>query len=139
MLSVAKDWRFHVDLPELVPEGTQFRVPNDIILTALKPDLLIISRSMKIIILIELTCPNDANLESWRKKKRDKYAKLRRWVTRGWNLHILSLEVISRGFVLANSFYELCTGLGVDTTKGKSFRDSLSKTALRCSYVIWIN
>ena len=139
ILLPTQHWLFHVGLPEFIESGGQFRVPHDIILTNLKPDLLMFSWKEKIIILIELTCPNDANLEYWRKEKREKYSKLRRWVTFGWTCHIFSLEVSSRGFVLANSCYELCGALGIEGAKKKSLRNSFSKTALRCSYVRWIN
>ena len=89
-----------------------------------------------IILLIELTCANDSNMEIRRKEKTTNYAKLKRWIAYGWTCHIFSLEVSSRGFVLANSFYELCGALGIEGAKRKSLRDSLSKTALRCSYVV---
>ena len=83
ILLLAKDWLFHMDLPEFVEEEGQFRVPHDIVLTDLRPDILLISRKEKIVIIIELSCPNDKNLEYWRKKKRDIYAKLKRWVAYG--------------------------------------------------------
>ena len=73
------------------------------------------------------------------KKKRKKYAKLKRWVAHGLNLHILSLAVSSRRFVLANSFNELFDSLGIESSKKKTFRNALSKIALGCSYVVWIN
>ena len=139
ILLLAQDWLFHIDLPEFIEAGTQYRVPHDIILTNLKPDLLLISWKQKIIIIIEITSPNDNNLEYWRKKKRDKYDKLKRWVAYGWACHVFSLEVSSRGFVQANSFYELCAALGIEGPNRKSLRNSLSKIALRCSYVVWIN
>ena len=139
ILLLAKDWLFHTDLPEFIESGCRFSVPHDIILTDLKPDLLIISRNAKILIIVEVTCPNDSNLEFWRKKKRDKYEKLRRWMAYGWTCHVFSMEVSSRGFVLAKSFYELCGAFGIEGPKRKSFMNSLAKTALRCSYVVWIN
>ena len=40
---LAQYWLFHVDLPEFLGPGSQFRVPHDIILTDLKPDVLLIS------------------------------------------------------------------------------------------------
>ena len=63
ILLLAKDWLFHVDLPGFVESGSRFRVPHDIILTDLRPDLLLISRKPKIIILLEVTSHNDSNLE----------------------------------------------------------------------------
>lgn len=78
-----KDWLFHLNLPEFVSGGTKFRVHNDIVLTVLEPGPHIISRSTKIIVVIELTCPNDAKLESWRKAKREIYGKLGLWTTHG--------------------------------------------------------
>ena len=108
-------------------------MPHNIILTDLRPDLLLISRKERIIVIIELSCPNDRNLEYWRRKKRDKYAKLKRWVAYGWKCHIYSLEVSSRGFVLANSLFEVCDLLGIASSGRKALRDILTKAALRCS------
>ena len=90
ILLLAQDWLFHVDLPEFLEDGARYKVPNDIILTDLKPDLLLISWKEKIIIIIELTCPNNNNLELRRTEKRDKYANLKRWMAYGWQCHIFS-------------------------------------------------
>ena len=68
ILLLAQDWLFHVDLPEFIEDGGKYKVPHDIILTDLRPDLLLISWKEKIIIIIELTCPNDRNLEIRRKE-----------------------------------------------------------------------
>ena len=90
-------------------------------------------------ILIELTSPNDENLEYWRNKKRDRYAEFKTNIAVEWQCHMFSLEVSSRGYVLASSFFELTNALGIQGAKKKKLRDELSKTALRCSYVIFIN
>ncbi len=86
--------------------------------------------------IIELPWPNDEELEFGSKEKRKKYAKLKRWVAYGWKCHIFSIEMSSRGFVLAKSFYELGDALGIESSQRKTSRDSLSKAVSRSSYVV---
>lgn len=139
LLLLGKDWIIHADLPELVAKGGAYRMPHEIIITDQKPDLVLISHEGKQMILIEVTSPNCENLEYWRQKKRDRYAAFKSNIAVGRQCHIFTLEVSSRGFVLASSFFELMSALGIQGMKKKKLRDTLSKTALRCSYIIFIN
>ena len=113
-------------------------MPHDIILTDPKHEPLLISRKERTIIIIELSCLNDKSLAYWRKEKRDKYARLKGWVVYRLKCHIY-LEVSSSGYVLASSFFEVCDLLGIASSRRKALRHILSKAALRCSYVIFIN
>ena len=51
VLATAKDWELRVDL------GKQLKFPDDIATTRLRPDICLISRASKQIIVIELTVP----------------------------------------------------------------------------------
>ena len=50
------------------------------------------------------------------------------------NIYLLSFL---RGFVLCESFFEMCHALGI-TSQKNSFKDELSRTAYRASFVIWL-
>ena len=57
ILDAASDWEFMVDLnPRLV-------FPLDIVYTALRPDIVIVSRAIKSLVIIELTCPCEETSE----------------------------------------------------------------------------
>ena len=111
---------------------------HEVLITPLKPDCTIISRNSKVAIFIEVTSPNDENLRYWRKKKWKRYIHFCRILNPGWQGHVYTVEVSSRGFVLGESFFEMCHALGI-TSKKNSFKDELSKTVNRSSFVIWLN
>ena len=139
LLRLAQDWKVCCDLPEFVGIGNSFVMPHDVIVSDLKVDLLLISKNSKIVIFIELTCPNDENLEYWNKEKFDKYSELLLNVNPGWTAHLFTLEIGSRGFVLAKSFYNFTNRLGFSGKSSNKLRKLVSSQSLRCSYVIWIN
>ena len=62
-------------------------------------DLVVCSRSSKHCILIELTCPNDENIDIRRKEKLDKYAHLAYVKNDSWKIHNLTIEVGAKGFL----------------------------------------
>ena len=70
ILFQADDWVMLVDLE------SQLVVPTFLAVTALRPDVLIFSKSKRLVILIELTSPCEENFESWHKKKISKYVSL---------------------------------------------------------------
>ena len=57
LLHRAKDWDFMVDI------GKQLKIPEDILVTSLRPDMVLISRTRKELILIELTVPWEDRIE----------------------------------------------------------------------------
>ena len=54
-----RDWLFMSDL------DSGFIFPGHIAIKSLRPDLIVFSNSVKRIIIIELTCPCEENMESW--------------------------------------------------------------------------
>ena len=127
------------DLPECTGKAGNSIMPHEQVIFPLKVDLLIISRSAKIAIFCELTYPNEENLEYWNKEKANRYNHLLRIGNHGWNPYLFTLEIGSRGFVLARSFYKFTYPLGFSSSDAKELKNSLSRESLRCSYVIWIN
>ena len=114
-------------------------IPHEIIITPLRVDMYIASRSTKVAIFIELTCPNDENIRIRCKEKNNKYAELAITQKDGWKIHILTVVVGSKGFINKDSFSNLAVKLGLDNKNRNLLKCSLSKMSLRCSYVIWIN
>ena len=47
--------------------------PHDVAVTGHRPDGFLISRQMKICIILELTAPLEENIKSWHVKKTEKY------------------------------------------------------------------
>ena len=107
ILAQSKDWQLCFDLPEYTGKGYPFVMPQNIVISPLKPDLLIISNSLKYVIFCELTCPNEENLIKWQTKKYDKYSSLIRSLNTGWKGMVTTLEVGTKGFVMQTHFINL--------------------------------
>ena len=71
ILHQASDWVLLVDL-----HGNH-SLPNHIAFTQLRPDITIFSNALRKVILIELTCPCEKNMESWHSTKINKYLTLK--------------------------------------------------------------
>ena len=99
LLAAARDWVVDFDLPSFRTNDLNYAFPYDICATSLKIDAYIISRKEKICIAgPELTAPMEENIKKWNQFKRDKYASLESDM-KDWNVHILVLEVGSRGWI----------------------------------------
>ena len=70
ILHHASDW---VLLPDL---NSICCFPDHIAFNQLRPDITIFSNSLRKVILIELTCPGEENMESWHSTKINKYLAL---------------------------------------------------------------
>ena len=135
LLSHANDWRVIVDLPE---KNWRAMIPVEILSTLQKPDIVMWSRSTRTMIFLELTCPFEENITSAAKYKLGRYEKLVcRVRARGWQCHLLTLEVGSRGFVGASCSRAL-TQLGWRSSKS-TILGRIGDIARRCSYVIWLH
>ena len=71
ILHQASDWVLLGDLEDT------FSFPPHIAFTELRPDITTFSNKPKRIILIELTCPYEENMEAWRNTKVNKYMPLK--------------------------------------------------------------
>jgi DNA topoisomerase VI subunit B len=68
-LDPAGEWQIATDLKHLV-------FPTEILVTAQRPDIVVWSRLLKHIILIELAVPWEENIEASQKRKLDRYNEL---------------------------------------------------------------
>ena len=131
LLQSACDWAVTCDLSSL--GQYTFPIPG---ITELRPDIVLVSDETKQLIIVELTCPNEAGMEDARQRKLKKY--LDELVPACKPTHkttLLTVEVGNRGFLNASSQQAL-QRLGV--WSGELHRQ-LSNTVLRGSYAIFIH
>ena len=93
MLHSAPDWVLLSDL-----ESTLV-IPPTIAISQLKPDILLYSAITKIVIIVELFCPCDENMESWHATKFGKYDPLCSAIkTNGWSVYFFAVEIGAQGY-----------------------------------------
>ncbi|XP_041453149.1 uncharacterized protein LOC121406194 [Lytechinus variegatus] len=92
LLAVADDWEVRVD------EGNR-TMPEEVVVTALRPDMVLVARSARKIVMVELTVPWETRIEEARERKMDKYASLKQECEQnGWGAEVHTVEVGCRGF-----------------------------------------
>ena len=92
ILHLVSDWVIVSDLKN------SYIFPGHITLTSLRPDIVIFSNSLKRVILIELTCPCEEDMESWHSIKLTKYSALVESILlNGWCVDLFAIEVGARG------------------------------------------
>ena len=93
ILHLTNDWKVISDISD------NYVFPIHIALTALRPDLILYSNTSKRVIMIELTCPCEENMESWHSAKLSKYSSLFNVIqSNGWTADLYAIEVGARGF-----------------------------------------
>ena len=116
-------------------------IPPHILVTALRPDIVIFSETSQEIVLFELTCPWDSNIVRSHDFKSEKYAPLVADLSGNRIVHFFSVEVSARGQVtkenqsrLKSFFFKTCNGAA---RVSKSLIRICSKAALLSSYAIF--
>ena len=67
--------------------------------TELRPDITIFSNKVKRVILIELTCPYEENMDTCHNVKVNKYMPVKGVIgNNGWNVDLFAVEVGARGY-----------------------------------------
>jgi hypothetical protein len=98
-----------------------------------------ISRSKRLCLAgPELTVPMEENVAARAGSKRTKYSELVSDAAAGWRVHVVTLEVGSRGWI-PPSFRATLRKLGFSASETNSLSDKCSLVARRCSYIIWLN
>ena len=134
LLSGANDWEILVDF-----EHQRLTFPPEICATDQRPDIVIWSRNSKTVILIELTCPSEENIEAAQVYKESRYLELCSLASdNGWKTHSLPVEAGARGFV-SRSMNVCFRKLGFTYKSASSLCKSVSGVVARCSYRIWLN
>ena len=131
-LRCASDWVFLYDLEDALI------FPPEIAATLQRPDIVIFSRALRQVILIELTVPLEDRVCLAHERKRNRYLPLLSLCqSNGWNATHFPVEVGSRGFV-AYSLMRCLTQQGFPPYWAKKVRNEASKVSLRCSYLIYL-
>ena len=130
-LDQAKDWKLEVDLDR------QLKIPEDIISTLLRPDMIMYSRSSKQIAIAELTVPIEERVEISNELKRSKYAELEAaGRLNGWSVKIWAVEVGSRGFPAA-SMATFLKQVGCKGGERRKILKQLGSEAEQASATLW--
>ena len=132
ILHQASDWVLLGDL-----DGS-FSFPPHIAFTELRPDIIIFSNKLKRVILIELTCPCEENMEAWHNAKVNKYMPLKSVIeNNGWNVDLFAVEVGARGYC-SRSVLCCFKSLGLRNRTINTTIKQLSKCSMECSFCIWL-
>ena len=130
-LSDAKDWKVTVDV------GTSLKIPTEICITNLRPDMIIVSRKTKQIGIVELTVPNEDRVEVSGELKRSKYEQIaQEGRLNGWRVKIWAVEVGCRGFP-AVSMSAFLKDIGYRGASKKKVIEKLSKVTEEASLSLW--
>ena len=132
LLDLAQDWQLRVDIHE------KLVVPEFIVKTKQRPDIVLFSKSSKRIIFIELTVPWEEALEEAYERKKLRYTELvEECIANGWKAVCYPVEVGARGFV-ARSMAKLLKELGICGKERRTIIRSLVKTTERSSNWLWL-
>ena len=94
--------------------------------------------ALRKVILIELTCPCEENMESWHSTKINKYLALKATIeSNGWSVEHFAVEVGSRGYYSQSVLYCL-KKLGFNNTLIRNNIKKISKSSMECSFCIWL-
>jgi hypothetical protein len=115
--------------------------PPRIIVTAQKPDLVLIDENAKEIFIMELTCPWDLNVEKSHIYKEQRYASLVADLSLNFKVSLFCIEVSVRGQISKSNRNRLKSFLLLATGKKRvesvGFINNVSKAALLSSYSLF--
>lgn len=132
LLTSATDWELRVDL------GRQLKFPDFITTTALRPDIVLSSVSLRQALLIELTVPWEDRIEEANERKRAKYQELvEQCQRRGWKARCEPIEVGCRGFA-GRSLCKVLSLLGITGVAKRRAIKNIMEAAERASRWLWI-
>ena len=132
ILHLASDWVIVSDLQN------SYIFPGHIALTSLRPDIVVFSNPLKRVILIELTCPCEENMESWHSIKLTKYSALVESILlNGWCVDLFAIEVRARGYC-SRSATTCLKRLGFGNKLAFSTAKTLGQKSMESSFYIWL-
>ena len=93
ILHEPKDWVMEIDIDQ------QLRFTEAICISTKRPDIVIYSLKLRKVILIELACPAEENIEERHSEKISFYEDLLKGcINAGWKVHLFAIEVSARGY-----------------------------------------
>ena len=130
-LDGANDWKLMVDL------GGNLKVPRQIADTNQRPDMMLISESMRLAGVIELTVPREDRVEVSGELKKMRYAPLQeQGKANGWKVHVWAVEVGCRGFPAA-SMASFLKDIGMAGGENNLILNGIGDEAMMASGRIW--
>ena len=127
LLDLARDWELLVDT------HVRLVIPDDIVKTKQRPDIVLFSRGSNIIIFIELTFPWEEAVEEAYERKLLRYLDLvKDCIANGWNAVCYPVEIGAWGFV-ARSMVKLMKELGMGGKERRTLIRRLGETTERSS------
>ena len=130
-LDSANDWKLEVDL------NGRLKIPAEVTITNLRPDMMLISWQTKQVSFIELTVPSEERIEVSGEIKKTKYEAIAiDGRQKGWRVRIWAVEVGCRGFP-ASSMASFLKEIGYRGKEGKRVIEEISKAAEMASHSIW--
>ena len=132
LFTAAADWELRVDL------GRQLRFPDHIVATTLRPDMVLLSASLKHVLLLELTVPWEDRMEEANERKRSKYQELVELCrSTGWRANCEPIEVGCRGFA-GRSLCKAYTQLGITGAVKRRVIRAAMEAAEKASRWLWL-
>ena len=132
VLGGARDWTVLSDLDK------QLKFPAEIAQTRLRPDLVLLSKSLKRVLWWELTVPSEERIAASHELKLDRYLELQAEVqANGWSCYSFAVEVGARG-VVAASLEQAARKIGLTGRPLKKLVRECGKEAAHCSRWIYL-
>jgi hypothetical protein len=132
LLSPDHDWQSLFDYHD-----HSITLPTDICTTNSRPDIIIWSLSLRKVILIELTCPSEENIQTAKIRKTERYTPLLQQIQpAGWAVSLFLVEAGVRG-CLSRSFHQCPRAIGVPNSTAKKTLKAVQTVVSRCSYIIF--
>ena len=127
----------YVDLP--YKHHGASTIPLDITVTKQKPDLVLVNRNDKTLIIVELSVPFETNIDNTHKLKVDRYQDLICDIEdAGYNVEYFPFELGSRGFISKDNEARLKQLLRkTSNAKYNQVKQTLCKIVIISSYVIF--
>ena len=128
----ASDWTMKADI------GRRLVFPQQVAVTSMRPDIVILSEECRTVVIVELTVPWEERLEESHELKRNKYEGLLQEARQnGWETYNFPVEVGCRGFP-ARSMRTTFKALGMSPMKIKAACKKIGGEAERCSRWLWL-
>jgi hypothetical protein len=112
--------------------------PPEIVATHERPDILLLSRSVRMIVCFELTVPSEEKVGYWNDAKGQKYAHLVEEArAAGWRLQVRPIEVGYLGH-MARTMEKQLRALAFPHGQRRTIKLQVEEAALRCSHNIYL-
>jgi len=133
---ISQEFRVFVDL-----EGHQYQYaefPEELVESSLRPDIILWNDTENKVILAELTCPMEHNMEAAFIRKLCKYDSLKKELEhKGFDVSFFPFEVTARG-ICAVTVSEFLMNINYGRKKSAELKYRLSKMALSSSHTIFL-